>query len=289
MLVRWLLPTNKAKAVVFHCHGLCEHTGSRLELIYLNALAQAGYIVVAADQVGHGRTAKNDDDRGFIADAKYWQDDLLWLIDTVAEGKLAPNFTSATRGLPFFISGFSFGGNVVVHVGCRITKGELKTAKKEDFKGAVLVSAGLKDAYSPNFLVVLGLKGLLKLGMTHAKLGPNLVMDDGCSVGYLEEAKADPLFYYGGVRLQTGFSLMTTLEGTLALMVEVDFPFAAFHGGSDPETPLEGVDELMTKSKTKAEDKKKTVYPKATHTLFVDPNAASICQDIIAWLDSRLK
>ncbi|MVN78801.1 hypothetical protein GO988_20910 [Hymenobacter sp. HMF4947] len=57
-------PTQLAKATLFLLHGMAEHHQRYAE--FAQYLTTQGFAVLAYDQLGHGRTAQNDAERGFF-------------------------------------------------------------------------------------------------------------------------------------------------------------------------------------------------------------------------------
>ena len=64
------LPTGEAKGFFHIVHGMTEHI-ARYERI-MTDLAENGYIAFGYDNLGHGYTAENDDELGFIASENGW-------------------------------------------------------------------------------------------------------------------------------------------------------------------------------------------------------------------------
>lgn len=65
------LPKDKPKGLIQIIHGMAEHSGCYDEIG--NYLSKEGFAVFCHDQRGHGNTAIEDEDYGFIAEQKGWQ------------------------------------------------------------------------------------------------------------------------------------------------------------------------------------------------------------------------
>ena len=99
------LPDGCVKGYLHVVHGMTEHIGR-----YDNTLryfAEQGYVTFAYDHVGHGQTARNDEELGFFADKNGWR----ILVNDVDV------FASAVRkeygDLPYTLLGHSMGSFIV--------------------------------------------------------------------------------------------------------------------------------------------------------------------------------
>lgn len=94
-------PNTNPKGIVHIVHGMCEYTGKYED--FAAFLCEKGFVVCANDHLGHGRTAKSDDDLGYI-DPKngdvYLVKDELELINIMRK---------KYRFLPYVIFGHSMG------------------------------------------------------------------------------------------------------------------------------------------------------------------------------------
>lgn len=93
------------KAIVQLVHGMEEHIGRYDE--FANFLTQNGFIVVGHDHLGHGKTAKTEDELGYFTEKNGWfalTEDIHILQNKIQ--KENPN-------LPYFIMGHSMGSLLV--------------------------------------------------------------------------------------------------------------------------------------------------------------------------------
>jgi alpha-beta hydrolase superfamily lysophospholipase len=70
LYVREWVPEGDVRGVIQLSHGIAEHMGRYEE--YATVLAQAGYYVVGADHLGHGRTANGPEELGYTAEKAGW-------------------------------------------------------------------------------------------------------------------------------------------------------------------------------------------------------------------------
>ena len=100
------IPEGTARGLFHVVHGMAEHI-ARYDG-FMRELAQQGYIAFAYDHLGHGYTARDDSELGFIAHEKGWEK----LIDDVF---LFGNEIRKAMGneLPFILMGHSMGSFIV--------------------------------------------------------------------------------------------------------------------------------------------------------------------------------
>lgn len=100
------IPDGEIRGLFHVVHGMCEHIERYDE--FMRKIAEAGYVCFGYDNLGHGRTAKDESDLGYIAH----KDGYKRLAEDV---KL---FSDAVRHdfgdkLPYFLMGHSMGSFIV--------------------------------------------------------------------------------------------------------------------------------------------------------------------------------
>ncbi len=100
------LPEGKVKGIFHVVHGMAEHIGRYDD--FMSKMAEEGYICVGYDHLGHGKTANDASELGYIAAKDGW---LLLPMDVC-------NFGNAMRmeygaELPYYLMGHSMGSFVV--------------------------------------------------------------------------------------------------------------------------------------------------------------------------------
>ncbi|MBR3715840.1 MAG: alpha/beta fold hydrolase [Clostridia bacterium] len=97
-------PIGNPRAVVQIVHGMCEHMERYEE--FARFLTSKGIVVCGHDQLGHGHTARSDEDLGFFAPS----DGDKYLLEDVEKLRLI--MRKKYRRLPYFLLGHSFGSFV---------------------------------------------------------------------------------------------------------------------------------------------------------------------------------
>ena len=99
------VPEGEPKGIFHVVHGMTEHIG-RYD-VFFREMAEAGYLVVAYDNLGHGNTATDDSELGFIAKKKGWKKltDDVYAVSNIMKKEYP--------GLPYYLMGHSMGSFIV--------------------------------------------------------------------------------------------------------------------------------------------------------------------------------
>ena len=99
---RIYIPDHQPKGILHVLHGMTEHIG-RYDP-FMREMAAAGYLVCGYDHLGHGRTATDPSELGYVADRDGWK---LW----VADVRLFSQAVRAEYGthIPYILMGHSMG------------------------------------------------------------------------------------------------------------------------------------------------------------------------------------
>ena len=104
---RVFVPDTAPRAIFHVVHGMTEHIDREGYVTFMSRLADEGYLVFGYNHLGHGDTAKDDSELGFIADKDGWR----LLVGDVANAERA---IKAEYGeLPLFLLGHSMGSFIV--------------------------------------------------------------------------------------------------------------------------------------------------------------------------------
>lgn len=108
---RWLPEMGIGKAVIHIAHGLAEHAGRYERLA--EPLTERGYVVIANDHRGHGKTAQSLKETGHFADEHGWAR-ILKDIELLVRLERNDYF-----GHPVMLLGHSMGSLVAQHLAAR--------------------------------------------------------------------------------------------------------------------------------------------------------------------------
>lgn len=100
------LPDGEIKGLFHVVHGMTEHIG-RYDA-FMRTIAEAGYVCFGYDNLGHGYTAFNAEDLGFIAPRNGWE---LMAQDVVRFGEVMK--VQYGNELPYILMGHSMGSFIV--------------------------------------------------------------------------------------------------------------------------------------------------------------------------------
>lgn len=286
-------PEGKPRAVVQIAHGMAEHALRYAHVA--EALAAQGYVVVASDHRGHGKSIRPGEAVGHMADEDGWNkavDDLH---------RINRHFAGQHPGLPIVVLGHSMGSFLAQN---------LNFAHPSDMDAVVFVASNGKPQpiAQAGRLVArierarLGKRGrstlLNKLSFEdfNSKFKPNRTAFDWVSRDEKEVDAyvADPLCGFM-VTVQTWVDMLDALP-TLTqpenlARIPKSRPIYVFAGDRDP-VGLMGkgvrslVETLRDAGLSKVELK---LYPGARHEILNETNRGEVMADLLAWLDRTLQ
>ena len=100
-VVLWKDETVQPKAILQFSHGMCEYVERYAE--FAENLVENGYVVCGNDHLGHGETAENADELGFMAD----KDGYLYMVKDLRS--VTEWIKGLYPGLPLVLYGHSMG------------------------------------------------------------------------------------------------------------------------------------------------------------------------------------
>lgn len=250
------------RAVICLVHGLGEHSGRYAHVA--EALSKEGFILLAADLRGHGKSAGA---KGHIHSIE----DILLDIDTLFEQAHA-RYT----GLPTFLYGHSLGAILVLYYSLK---------RKMDVKGVIATSAGLHNDLEKQSLKILLAKIL-------GSLMPNTSLASGLDVNgisrdksVIDAYKADPLVH-GQMTLGFGKVMLEVIKWTLDHAKEFSYPLLLLHGKKDPIAYVSSSIEFAEALKDKAT---LVLWDEGLHELHNEPEKDEVFKTMSLWMDARLK
>ena len=153
LIGRVYLPDGEARGLFQVVHGMTEYIG-RYDR-FMRALASAGFVVFGYDHLGHGLTARDESELGFIAEKDGW----TLLVDDVER------FAAAVRAeygesLPYYLMGHSMGSFIV----------RLTAAKYNKQDKLIVMGTGGPNAAAGAGLALTNLIKTLRGARHHSKL-----------------------------------------------------------------------------------------------------------------------
>lgn len=294
LFVRQWLPNKKAdiRAVVQLAHGLAEHSG-RYEHV-AEALTARGYVVIANDHRGHGKTVQAPTELGHYADDNGWN---LVIDDLYAVNRWIKREFPA---LPLLFVGHSMGSFMGQEYLIRYsrsvdacvlsaTSGEVGLKNKAGLVAAKVgrVRVG-KRGHSP-------ILDRMSFGEFNKAFKPTRTESDWLSRDEAEVDKyiADPLCGFGASS-QLWIDLLTGIEEASKpariRKVRKDLPVYLITGMVDASNQgLKGVGKLA-----EAYQREGIVfveikgYPGGRHEMFNETNRDEVIEDMLIWMDKVL-
>ena len=287
-------PEGAPKAAVQIAHGMAEHA-LRYERV-AESLTKAGYICYANDHKGHGKTAGDFENTGYMGQGG-WDgtvNDLKELTDIIK--KENPN-------IPFFFLGHSMGSlmgqDYIQQWGDKI----------EGLKGVILSGTNGSQSKLLIFLGTLIAKAQLKKGpqKRNEKLDDmtfgafNKPYEPGeTKFQWLSRDQDEVNKYvadkYCGFVCTTSFFVELLLglkkiwnKGN-ELKIPKDLPILILAGDKDPSSNMgKGVEVLIKRyEKYGIKNITKKIYEGARHEVFNETNRDEVFQDLIKWLDGHI-
>lgn len=290
--VEWLPGSGRPNAVVQLVHGVSEHI-MRYDG-FARFLTGHGYAVVGNDHLGHGKTAANPEENGFLGLPHGWN----CLTDDVRALRLLTG--ERFPGIPYFLMGHSMGSFLVRL--CLIDW-------PGTVSGAILSGTGQESAFLVAFGKWLAGAERLRLGPRgHSKLldklsfggynkqfSPARTRADWISrdTAVVDAYVADPCCsFYPTVSM-----FRDMMEGLQYIAVGENLkkmnpatPIYLFSGGQDPVGGNgAGVRKVHSFfKKAGCTDVTLKLYPSGRHEMLNELNRDEVYTDVLGWLEARL-
>ena len=255
----------RARGAVLFLHGMSEHSGMYRHV--LRALADAGFLVVAPDQRGRGRSVDERWRRGDLHSVERVLHDL----EEIRERRLA-----GRNGLPLFILGISMGSIMAQMYALR---------HQERLTGMVLVG--------PPFGIPAGLSRPLLVGSrVLAAVAPRVVVRQAPPIAHISRVRAfqneldwDPWCYHGPVRARAGRELVRSLGELKRRLPEISLPLMILHGTEDHVVSAKEVDELHRR--WGGADRTLFRMEGLYHDVLNEPERETAIRRVIQWLNAH--
>lgn len=279
------------KGVVQIAHGMAE-TAARYEG-FAKILTESGYIVYINDHRGHGKTAKNIENVGYLAE----KDGFEWLVKDMYT--LTDIIKKENKDLPIFLLGYSMGSF--------LTQRYIMLYGKE-LKGAILYGSNGRQGLILRIGLLVSKLEIKKNGVKaksqilnnlifggyNKPFKPNRTKFDWLNRNNEEVDKyiKDPFcgtvftcsFYYDF------FKCLIEIENKKNLQtVPKDLPIYIFSGGKDPVGKSgKGVKRLVETYKSLGvKDLTFKLYKDGRHDMLNEINKDEVIEDILKWLSKH--
>ncbi|EGD56378.1 acylglycerol lipase [Gordonia neofelifaecis NRRL B-59395] len=252
-------PESGPVGVVFLAHGLGEHAARYHHVA--ERLTDLGYLVVAPDHAGHGRSGGR---RVGVKDFEDFTDDLHTVVEQ----------TDRSVG-PTFLIGHSMGGAIAL---------KYALDHPDVLDGLVLSGPALMPGDDlPSFMVKLAPRlGKAVPWLPATALPASAVSRDPKVVAAYE---ADPLVWHGKIPAGLGGTLIETMGTFPDRLPTLAVPTLAIHGGADRLANPEGT--RMLGRLAGGEDVTVKIYDGLFHEIFNEPEQDAVLRDVTDWLEAH--
>ena len=290
--VKLCIPDGKKRGIVQIAHGIAEHAERYGD--FMNFLAENGFVAVANDHLGHGKTIERDEDKGFFAEKDGWTyvvDDMKLLHDAMKE---------RFSGLPYIFFGHSMGSFLTRTYMIRYPDAlDYAIISGTGQQGALMVSAGLVLAereVKKNGPHGSGeLMNKIAFGSYLKKIPAFRTEFDWLSRDFdaVDKYIADPLCGFVAQcslyrDMMVGIKFITNAKN-VALMNK-DVPVYFMSGDCDPVGDYGAGVEKAYKSFCDAgmHDVTMRLYERGRHEMLNEKNKDDVYKDILNWLNAKV-
>lgn len=290
--VKQCSPDVGPKAIVQIAHGIAEHVDRYTE--FMEYLASNGYLAVANDHLGHGKSIRPGELKGFFADEDGWD----YVVRDME--KLHDRISAEYPGLPYVMFGHSMGSfltrtYIIKHpdkYDAVILSGTGHQTKALVLGGYAAASASVK-LYGPRKEGD-ALNSLAFGAYTKAIENPRTPFDWLTRVdSEVDKYIADPLCGFvatvGLFRDMMGGIKFITNQKNIAGMSKTQ-PVYFMSGAMDPVGDYGKGVERAYKAFCKAglHDVLMHLYPGGRHEMLNEENKYEVYKDILAWLEDKV-
>ncbi len=286
------LPSGEAKGYFHIVHGMTEHIG-RYERI-MSELAEEGYICFGYDNLGHGNTALNDGELGYIA--KKGGDDLLCRDVSVFSDAVIEEYGKKYGRLPYYLMGHSMGSFITRLAVERYVKPDkyiiMGTGGKNPAAGAglaliAIIKLFFGDRHISRFI------DKMAFGSYNKRFSK---ADESDSSPWLTRDESVRRKYYADKYCSFKFTL-SAMADLIRLMkksnrsawyknIDKNLSILLLSGAQDPVGNYgKGVEEVKDSLLRQGCNAKTVIYPDARHEILNDSTYEQVKTDILKFLD----
>ena len=257
---KWI-PDEPAKGAVVLIHGLGEHTG-RYDHVG-RFLSERGFLLVAFDLPGHGKTQGKRGDFPSIE---------------ITHRGIDIGIQEARKSIgekPIFLYGHSLGGLIALHY---------TVTKKPDVVGVVASAPALKSPLQEQKLKVLLVKTL-------GSVLPGMQMPSGLNPYHLSRNNelvnsyiSDPLVH-DKVTLGAAKMFLNMVNETYEKAGSASVPILLMHGGEDKITYVSGSKSFLEAAPPNCSLK---IWENLFHEIHNESEAEQVLQFCVDWMEARI-
>ena len=286
-------PTDDPRARLIISHGAAEHMERYLP--FMQTLASQGILCFGHDHIGHGRSAKTEDDLGYMP----LRGGTDFLIDDILCD--AKRFRGCYPDVPLILFGHSMGSFIA----------RLAVTSKEPplFDALILSGTGGKNPLAPIAMMIVSVLCMLRGEKARSRMMQSLIFASyndrfekrteldwiASDPAAVDRYLADPMCGFHLFTVSSLFVLLSLLylanrKDTFRTTPN-DLPILLISGRDDPVGGFgDGVhktaDAYIASGCTHVSH---TLYTNARHELLNEPIAPQVISDILTWLNSHLK
>lgn len=284
-------PEGEIRAILQIAHGMAEHFGRYKDFALF--LAERGILVCGNDHLGHGETAKSEEDLGYFAKDKGW----IHMVDDMA--RLTELVKKGNETKPTFLLGHSMGS--------LLSRAYLPIYGMQ-LSGAILMGTSGKNPLAQAAIPIVNAMGVLKGERYRSRLIYGLAFggytkryEKGSDrLGWMSQDSAvlsdfrnDPKCNF--ILTVSGFrDLMQVLQFVSrkewAKEVPPNLPIHLVSGRMDPVGDygkgVEQVYEALREAKVDSLSMK--FYEEDRHEVLNEPNKALVYQELLEWIQEHL-
>lgn len=271
-------PRHAERAVVHIIHGLNDHSNKYVRVA--RAWVQAGYVVVAHDFHGHGRS---DGFRAYTSSVQHYVQDAR---DAILESDR--RLPARLAKLPKFLLAHSLGGAVAIHLA--------RDSCPDLFQGVMLTAPAVRvfpkpllKLFAPVLATLAPLLPVQRLKFdrkkrrrraSHRRDGQAAVDDDDYS------PHDDPLVVRSPVRARVGYEVLKSCDKIMSEADRFHLPVFVAHSAHDRVTNAKGTVEFH--SRIASHDKTVKLYDGSVHDLLAEKREL-VLADMVDWASRRLR